>query len=127
MIRFKMAVLLGVYTVPLVIGLMAWVIASPAQGIYSAEQAIRGKKEFYSYCASCHDEQIFKNSIKQRKGQPVVYLFEEIITTMPMNAPGFLRDEYYEDIFAYILESAGLPVGTTDLTYEIMKDNEFSF
>jgi len=97
------------------------------QGIYSAEQAKRGKPEFYSYCASCHNEQFFINAVKQRVDQPVIYLFEEIITTMPMNAPGFLRDELYEDIFTYILESTGLPAGDTDLTYEIMKENDFRF
>jgi hypothetical protein len=98
-----------------------------SRGIYSTEQALRGKPEFYSYCASCHNEQFFNNAIRQRIGQPVIYLFEEISTTMPMNAPGFLRDEVYEDIFAYVLESAGLPTGTDDLTYSVMKENDFRF
>jgi hypothetical protein len=130
--KFKTYVVVMSATVGLVVGLSTLASNSETrleyQGIYSSEQALRGKPEFYSYCASCHNnEQFFNNAIKQRVDQPVIYLFEEIITTMPMNAPGFLRDELYEDIFAYLLQNAGLPADDTDLTYTIMKQNDFRF
>lgn len=86
-------------------------------GVYSEEQAARGAPLYYEHCASCHNADFYKSSLSNRVNQPVAFMFEEILGTMPLNAPGFLPDQTYEDIFAYILQVVGFPAGDSDLTY----------
>ncbi len=86
-------------------------------GVYSEEQAARGAPLYYEHCSSCHNAEFYKSSLSNRVNQPVAFMFEEILGTMPLNAPGFLPDQTYEDIFAYILQVVGFPAGDSDLTY----------
>jgi len=86
-------------------------------GVYSEEQATRGAPLYYEHCGSCHNAEFYKSSLNNRVNQPVAFMFEEILGTMPLNAPGFLPDQTYEDIFAYILQVVGFPAGDDDLTY----------
>lgn len=88
-----------------------------ADGVYSEAQAERGEPLYNQHCAACHNVDFYVQSLNSRVNQPVSWMFEEILGTMPMNAPGFLPDQQYEDIFAYILKVVGFPAGDSDLTY----------
>ncbi len=86
-------------------------------GIYSEEQAERGRGTFRSVCGECHysrefrDDQ-FKFSWRRRS---VADLFGHIAETMPENAPGSLSPRQYADVVAYILSLNGIPAGSEEL------------
>ena len=88
-----------------------------ADGVYSEAQAERGEPLYNQHCAACHNAEFYVQSLNNRVNQPASWMFEEILGTMPMNAPGFLPDQHYEDIFAYILKVVGFPAGEEDLRY----------
>lgn len=88
-----------------------------ADGVYTEEQAARGQPLYQEHCANCHDMGFYAQSLGNRVNQPVAWMFEEILGTMPMTAPGSLPDQTYEDIFAYILSGLGFPAGDQELTY----------
>lgn len=67
----------------------------------------RGEALLNEHCSECHDHEFFVNSVSNRVGEPVSYLFEEILVTMPLTAPGLLSEREYEDILAYILKISG--------------------
>ena len=89
-----------------------------ADGVYTAEQAERGKALYEENCQSCHNIDFYEQSLSNRVNQPVLYMFEEVLGTMPLNAPGFLPIDTYEDIFAYIFSEMGFPAGETELDYD---------
>lgn len=86
-------------------------------GIYSEEQAERGRGTFRSVCGECHysrefrDDQ-FKYSWRRRS---LGDLFGHIAETMPENAPGSLSSREYADVVAYILKLNGIPAGSAEL------------
>lgn len=88
-----------------------------ADGVYTEEQAANGEALYEEHCSSCHNMDFYENSLGNRVNQPVAFMFEEVLGTMPMNAPGSLPDETYEDIFAYIFQGLGFPAGDTELRY----------
>ena len=97
-------------------------------GIYSEEQAERGRGTFRSVCGECHysrefrDDQ-FKYSWRRRS---VGDLFGHIMETMPEDAPGSLSSHQYADVVAYILSLNGLPAGSTDLPGEVEALDDYS-
>lgn len=90
-------------------------------GIYSEEQADRGRGTFRSVCGECHysrefrDDQ-FKFSWRRRS---VGDLFGHIAETMPENAPGSLSSRQYTDVVAYILSLNGIPPGSSELPADV--------
>src|SRR5262245_14295427 len=96
-------------------------------GIYSAEQAKRGKSEFDQTCSRCHNLALIGSergpAIKGStflshwdKGS-VADLFIKIRDTMPEGGPGTLNEDIKIDILSYILQQNGFPAGT-----ELKKD-----
>ena len=90
---------------------------STAHGVYSEDQAARGKTAFEMYCASCHapsdyaGEQFRMNWI----GRKVSDLFRTLKTTMPEDNIGGLADDEYTRVIAYILKLNGFPPGKDSL------------
>ena len=94
-------------------------------GVYTAEQAARGKAGYTTYCSECHED-----SLEGGRGRPLVGatfwrdwgedsldgLFNIMRTAMPRDNPASLTDNQYLDIVAYILQVNGLPAGTAELT-----------
>jgi S-disulfanyl-L-cysteine oxidoreductase SoxD len=94
-------------------------------GVYTQEQANRGKALYGQQCASCHGSTLdgsgtapplagadFKGNWN---GQTADDLFEKIQTSMPADQPGKLSREQNADILAFLFMSNGFPAGPKDL------------
>lgn len=89
-----------------------------ADGAFTEEQVENGQALYEEHCSSCHNLEFYEQSLGNRVNQPVSFMFEEVLGTMPLNAPGYLPIETYEDIFAYIFDGLGFPAGDTELRYD---------
>lgn len=89
-----------------------------ADGAFTEAQAASGQALYEEHCSSCHNLGFYEQSLGNRVNQPVSFMFEEVLGTMPLNAPGFLPIATYEDIFAYIFSGLGFPAGDTELRYD---------
>lgn len=90
---------------------------SPRAGLYSADQALRGRKVFREKCAACHPTEFFTDGVflGNWSGQTAHALFTAIRTTMPQETPGSLRRQEYADVLAYLLQLNKLPAGKVEL------------
>jgi hypothetical protein len=98
---------------------------SSGTGIYSEEQAQRGKAAFNQNCSTCHLESLAGNGRAPAligdtfslhwESPKVADLFERIRTTMPQVAPGSLDEQTYLDIVTFLLKSNGVPSGKQEL------------
>jgi mono/diheme cytochrome c family protein len=86
-------------------------------GVYTADQATRGQKEFQRSCASCHSINEFFGPIFQRiwAARPVGEMYEFISTMMPDGDPGSLTAQQYADVIAYFLRQNQYPEGGAEL------------
>jgi mono/diheme cytochrome c family protein len=97
-------------------------------GVYTPDQANRGKEVYNKACASCHGVALdgsgatpplsgpdFKSDWN---GQTVDDLFEKMQTSMPADKPGQLSREQNADILAFLLTSNGFPSGQKELPTE---------
>jgi pimeloyl-ACP methyl ester carboxylesterase/cytochrome c553 len=94
-------------------------------GVYTREQAMRGRTEYVRSCAACHAEDLRGNgtapslvgeSFSFLYGDtPVGELFGRIRTLMPSDRPNSLSSQSYRDIVAFILQSNTLPPGEREL------------
>jgi len=98
-------------------------------GVFSKEQATRGRSAFAEHCASCHGGDLQGGEGKRLVGDQfwtdwrettVDYLLTRVSTGMPLSddgrAAGTLSASTYEDLVAYILERNDFPAGTRKLT-----------
>ncbi len=98
---------------------------STRDGVYTKEQADRGRTSYGKACASCHGDDL--GGVGQTppllgpdftmhwSGQPVDELFEKIQTTMPADHPGRLSRSQNADILAYLLKVNKFPAGQAQL------------
>jgi len=115
--KFSTATLI---TLALATGAIADAGAAPTalgEGVYTAEQAVTGKATFEQNCLTCHNADFYKTVFQTWRGQPMLYLFEQIMSAMPADKPGALLDNEYEDVLAYVLQITGFPAGDTRLEY----------
>jgi mono/diheme cytochrome c family protein len=97
-------------------------------GVYSEEQATRGRTQYMQACASCHASDLRGDSTApslieesfsfQWDDTTVGELFERIRTLMPSNRPGSLSSQSYRDIVAFLLQSNKFPAGEKELDSE---------
>ena len=94
-------------------------------GVYSAEQAARGKEAYDRLCSACHQP-----DLRGGRGSALIgdlfwshwgedsigSLFDLMKSAMPRGEPGSLTDAEYLDITTYVLQSNGYPAGSTELT-----------
>jgi hypothetical protein len=57
----------------------------------------------------------YRDTLKSWNNQPLIYLWETIMGTMPADNPGSLLLEEYTDVIAYILSENGFPAGDMKL------------
>jgi S-disulfanyl-L-cysteine oxidoreductase SoxD len=94
-------------------------------GVYTQEQASRGKTLYSKECASCHGEALdgsgqapplagadFKGNWN---GQTADDLLEKMQASMPADQPGKLSREQNADILAFLLGFNEFPAGTKEL------------
>jgi mono/diheme cytochrome c family protein len=86
-------------------------------GIYTADQAQRGKQVYVQVCSECHPLDWYQGDIMRAwEGAPISIFFQIIQTTMPKSNPGSLPRKDYVDMLAYILELNGMPPGEESLS-----------
>ena len=90
---------------------------STASGVYTDEQATRGRATYQMQCKSCHTPASHTGatfaSWWDRK--PLSELFQFVTTRMPKNEPGSLQPDEYVDLIAYLLKLNDLPSGSEPL------------
>ena len=95
------------------------------QGVYTAEQAERGKTLYMSACIRCHGGDLLGTTAPPLTGEKfmdvwggesVDRLFVKIRETMPPSFGTVLDDESKLDIVTFILQTGGYPAGPRALT-----------
>jgi mono/diheme cytochrome c family protein len=91
--------------------------SSTLSGVYTDEQAGRGKDVYFGSCRSCHTPASHTGATfaKWWRGKRLSDLFTFVSTRMPKNDPGSLAPEDVADVMAYLLKMNVMPVGTVEL------------
>ena len=78
---------------------------STSSGVYSDEQATRGRDTYAMQCKSCHTPASHTGQIFAQwwDRKPLSELYQFIVTRMPKNEPGSLQPDEYVDVMAYLL------------------------
>jgi mono/diheme cytochrome c family protein len=97
-------------------------------GLYTTGQAARGQAVYQRACAECHMADLAGHEYAgalagfgfQLKWQDasVSELFARV-RSMPLGRPGWLTEQEYLDIVAYVLEKNEYPAGSRELTREV--------
>src|SRR5260370_40774151 len=95
------------------------------QGVYTKEQAVRGKTRYFASCAVCHGAELQgdsdspelagKSFMKRWGDQSVGTLFAFASSQMPVGRPGSLGVQGYAGVIAHILATSGFPDGQHEL------------
>jgi mono/diheme cytochrome c family protein len=96
-------------------------------GVYTEEQALRGRALYYEQCLQCHGETmagadkapalVGPQFASTWNGAPLAALVARI-ATMPPEKPMSLLQEQRVEILAYVLWYNGLPLGSEPLPAE---------
>lgn len=129
----RLAIAIGVISVAVTfashVGAEVSSVQGPAEGlwngVYTEEQANRGKGQYMETCSSCHAEDLRGDGqappiagvefMFSWDGRSLDDLFTRIRGTMPQDRPGSLSGDAYIDIVAFLLQSNNFPVGTQEL------------
>lgn len=105
-------------------------------GIYTDAQADRGSRQYVQHCAVCHGAVLEGNGeappltgefIPDWAGTSLNDVYDKILVTMPLNAPGTLRPTIAADILAFILKENNFPAGSKELGADMGSLNAISF
>jgi hypothetical protein len=88
---------------------------STLTGVYTEEQAKRGKEAYLNLCKSCHNPSTGDAFSGRWGGKTLYELFTYIYETMPDNNPRTVDEVSNADIIGYLLQATGMPVGTRDV------------
>jgi cytochrome c len=90
---------------------------STLSGVYTDEQASRGKDVYAGSCRSCHTPASHTGATfnKWWRGKHLSDLFLFVRTAMPKNDPGSLAPDDVADVMAYLLKMNAMPVGKEEL------------
>ena len=91
-------------------------LASPlttGDGVFTAEQAARGKAVYDKSCATCHPTEFYRARMALWESKPVGALFDSVSASMPQDNPGSLLTSEYVDVLAYIFPSPARRVAAT--------------
>ena len=103
--------------------------ASIWDGIYTEDQAQRGRRAYLKDCKECHGEDlrggetaaglIGKELIEFWSEVSVGDVLADIRDTMPEERPGELGDRVYADILAYLFQANKFPSGEEELDSDV--------
>ncbi|MBI4420863.1 MAG: cytochrome c [Gemmatimonadetes bacterium] len=89
---------------------------STLAGVFTADQATRGRELYGLLCRSCHAPGTHSPTFKATwSGRPLSELSQYIRDNMPKNDPGSLSPEDNTLVLAYLLQMLGLPAGREEL------------
>ena len=101
-------------------------------GIYTAEQAARGRIVYDRHCGACHRPDLSGSDearplagarfMQDWREDTLHTLFTRIRSLMPFNEPATLSEHAYLDSVAYILQFNGFPPGERELTPDGLAD-----
>jgi S-disulfanyl-L-cysteine oxidoreductase SoxD len=98
---------------------------SVLDGVFTAEQAARGRQIFEKQCFLCHTVAEHTGAKFAEKWSGAVgEIFDLISSTMPDGNPGGLEPAEYASILAFFLKETGYPEGKQELpatSAELMK------
>jgi len=97
-----------------------------ADGVYSVEQADRGRRTYTVFCENCHAADLAGTNSGDSGAPPLKRdgfmvgsdaraLLTKIRQTMPLDAPASLEAAEYLDVLAYIFQQNGFPAGPAPL------------
>jgi cytochrome c len=108
---------------------------SVRDGVFTEAQAARGRAAYTGPCSHCHgykldgapdDPDMFPSPpvagpkfLRKWQGRSLGALLEYVRTTMPASNPGYLSDQEYADVIAYMLSMSGLPSGSAALPADL--------
>jgi len=98
--------------------------ATVRDGVYSDDQAGRGKTTYDTKCASCHDggtmgpELWGDPFLASWENKTAGDFFTRIKNTMPEDAPGSLSETETVDVIAYVIKTNGFPAGDNSMPNE---------
>lgn len=100
-------------------------------GVFTAEQAQRGRIAYTGPCDRCHGFKLDGAAddpdmlpappvagpkfLRKWNGRTLAALFDYLRVTMPSNNPGYLSDAEVADIVAYMLSVSDMPAGSETL------------
>jgi len=101
--------------------------AAPGTALYTASQAQQGAGIYAHQCAVCHGDTLAGAAAPALKGMAfnematsqrltVKSLLDVTSRTMPLTAPGSLKQEEYAALTAFVLQQAGFPAGDKPLS-----------
>ncbi len=103
------------------LGAAVWAaVPTTRDGVFTAEQAGRGKVVYDNSCASCHPTDFYQTRLTLWQDKPVGALLESISASMPQDNPGSLATSEYLDVLSYIFSINGSPAGSSELTVDTM-------
>jgi mono/diheme cytochrome c family protein len=90
---------------------------STLSGVYTDEQAQRGREVYASSCRSCHTPASHTGETfnKWWRGKRLSDLFLFVQMRMPKNDPGSLAVEDVADVVSYLMKMNGMPVGKDEM------------
>lgn len=94
--------------------------SSVRQGVFTTQQAQRGRQVFRDTCSECHSTRDFRGEtfFLSFEGVTLGRFVDGLVETMPDGDPGSLPMQQYLDVTAYILELNGFPQGPAELPDE---------
>lgn len=123
--KFSFGIGMGIAVVACGAALAQGAPRSVWDGVFSAEQAARGKTAYDERCAKCHGDSLAGAEMAPAlsgaafldnwNGIMVGDLVERIRTTMPADNPGSLSRRNATDIAVYILSANQVPAGSAEL------------
>jgi cytochrome c553 len=99
-------------------------------GVFSTQQASRGKSSYDGVCARCHGAQLTGGAdggpmltggtfLSHWSNDTLASLYVKIRDTMPRNTPGTISEDVKIEILAYLLQQNGFPAGMSELKADL--------
>jgi mono/diheme cytochrome c family protein len=90
---------------------------STLNGVYTNDQATRGRYVYLGSCRYCHTAETHTGKVFAEwwKGKQLSELYSFVLERMPKNDPGSLAPEDVADVVAYLLKLNAMPVGKAEL------------
>ncbi len=123
----------GAPAVPIAMLMVAMLITLPSRvraqaypkttmgGVYTADQAVKGKEVFQGTCSGCHTVASHSGPVFAARwmGKPLSEFYDYVSRLMPKSAPGTLSEDEYVWVTAYVLKLNGFPPSKRELTPEL--------
>jgi S-disulfanyl-L-cysteine oxidoreductase SoxD len=92
---------------------------STAEGVYTTEQAVKGKELYGKVCESCHQPAKFTGAEFTRAyGSKPLSEIDGAMAEMPMDNPGSMSRDDVASLIAYFLSMNKYPAGQAPLSGE---------